>query len=79
MCLAKQASSLTASGRTLCKRQQTSVCHVLPLLQAGPGQPPDVWLQLWDHAADDICHPAITRQLVRQLVLQEDFNTQQQT
>jgi len=56
------------------------VVVALPLLlQAAPGQPPDVWLQLLERcAADSECQPAITCNLAQQLAVQEALNRQQQ-
>jgi len=49
------------------------------LLQAGPGEPPDVWLQLLERcAADSDCQPAIIRNLAQQLLEREAINSQQQ-
>jgi len=48
---------------------------LLVLLQAGPDQAPDVWLQLLEHcAASGSCYPSIIRSLAQQLAEQQQQN-----
>jgi len=58
-----------------------TMCGVI-LLQAGPGQPPDVWLQLMERCVDESWDPAlratILRDMAQQLSDQEATNSQQQ-
>jgi len=56
-----------------------AICLLFAVLQAGPGQPPDVWLQLLERcAADSTCQRSIMRNHAQQLAQQQQQLSQQQ-
>jgi len=68
------------TGARYCWCFHSALIPALPnLLQAGPDQAPDVWLQLLEHcAAGGSCYPSIIRSLAQQLAEQQQQNAEQQ-